>query len=152
MLQLPNQPARRIWNYASDRDVLHRRWVRTAWPLVQVNAIQLPVDDTTYPKSIDPNWRRSWKEVLLLNPDHTERFWPVIRQNGKAYTTWFPIKTSLFRMRIGPDSTELVVKGYSLKWSTPVFYYPNEEKQPLVVNQAEMQKFVSAEKLRTTRV
>jgi hypothetical protein len=146
MFQIPSQPHIRLSNYVADEPFLSKRWIRSTTPSFILDAgILLPMDSSAFSKEIDPNWRKNWKQVLLVKPGANEPFRPIVMVGGKVWTTIFPVQSRLFSMRVGSDSVKILLTSRSNRMlEAPDFYSPDDTDQPLVLKQDRMATFVTS--------
>ena len=122
MLQLVRNSCTRTSAYLGDRPFWHKRWVQTSAASAKVGFINLPVDHLALPKSLDPNWRRNWKLVLLKRPASIASTRAIIIVDGSVSTTLMRFDTEYFTMRIGPEVTKVALEDFHQNWYQPEFY------------------------------
>jgi hypothetical protein len=152
LFQIPSQTPTRIKNYFFDWPLHSKRWIRTFKPADQDLCRHLPTNERSYNKEIDPNWRLSWNEVLLFQTDPPVSLRPIIRVDTKYYTTIFAVKNRLFTVRIGPGKVDMVLYDKFMKYTPFGFYNPDHTDKPLVLGQAEMTTFITANDHKVTRL
>ena len=139
----------RFLNFVTEDDWLHKRWRA---PLLfssaeDLDVLKIPlVRDTS--KQVDPNWRKNQRWVLLSSLGPLECrpcvFWSKPQGEAMAMTTWLPLKTRLFAMRVGPEHIWVDTVNEYRMVRKPSFYDPYGHDQPLILGYSEMKIFVDS--------
>jgi|GEM_PF-5812774 len=137
MLQTALNVHKRGANYCADRPFWSKRWVPTSAASAKVTFIDLPIDQTVLPKTLDPDWRTRRKVVLLRRTTSMTRTRAVIIENGSVSTTLRPFNTDYFTMRIGLEKVQVALADFYHNWSQPELCLDQAGK-PLILTQAQM--------------